>query len=133
MIYMLVLCFLLMSRRPLRSTRTDTLIPYTTLFRSIALAQPQSHGQIGIAQAFQTALQILQQTFALLAFVGKLSLVTPQAGTFGLQCRTDALVNGSFTLPQSPVLADRKSGGEGKSVSGRVDLGGGRFILIKHH
>src|SRR3546814_19674601 len=105
MIYMLVLCFLLMSRRPLRSTRTDTLIPYTTLFRSIALAQPQSHGQIGIAQAFQTALQILQQTFALLAFVGKLSLVTPQAGTFGLQCRTDALVNGSFTLPQSHVLA----------------------------
>src|SRR3546814_9382492 len=53
----------------------------------------------------QTALQILQQTFALLAFVGKLSLVTPQAGTFGLQCRTDALVNGSFTLPQSHVLA----------------------------
>src|SRR3546814_18434270 len=27
------LCFLL-SRRPLRSTRTDTLFPYTTLFRS---------------------------------------------------------------------------------------------------
>src|SRR3546814_11706277 len=27
--------FFLMSRRPPRSTRTDTLLPYTTLFRSI--------------------------------------------------------------------------------------------------
>src|SRR3546814_15238094 len=31
-----VLCFFLMIRRPPRSTRTDTLFPYTTLFRSIA-------------------------------------------------------------------------------------------------
>src|SRR3546814_5342402 len=33
-----VCCFFLMIRRPPRSTRTDTLFPYTTLFRS-ALAQ----------------------------------------------------------------------------------------------
>src|SRR3546814_12051075 len=35
-----VLCvfFLLMIRRPPRSTRTDTLFPYTTLFRSLILA-----------------------------------------------------------------------------------------------
>src|SRR3546814_5432308 len=34
---MLILCFFfLMSRRPPRSTRTDTLFPYTTLFRSLA-------------------------------------------------------------------------------------------------
>src|SRR3546814_12077219 len=31
---MLVCCFFLMIRRPPRSTRTDTLFPYTTLFRS---------------------------------------------------------------------------------------------------
>src|SRR3546814_20374223 len=29
-----MLCFFLMIRRPPRSTRTDTLFPYTTLFRS---------------------------------------------------------------------------------------------------
>src|SRR3546814_9185978 len=29
-------CFFLMIRRPPRSTRTDTLFPYTTLFRSLA-------------------------------------------------------------------------------------------------
>src|SRR3546814_19631093 len=33
---MILLCFfLLMNRRPPRSTRTDTLFPYTTLFRSV--------------------------------------------------------------------------------------------------
>src|SRR3546814_20534538 len=32
---MSVLCFFLMIRRPPRSTRTDTLFPYTTLFRSL--------------------------------------------------------------------------------------------------
>src|SRR3546814_15696302 len=30
----MVFCFFLMIRRPPRSTRTDTLFPYTTLFRS---------------------------------------------------------------------------------------------------
>src|SRR3546814_6326103 len=36
----LFLCFL-MIRRPPRSTRTDTLFPYTTLFRSLAFARAQ--------------------------------------------------------------------------------------------
>src|SRR3546814_11695426 len=37
-VYSLVVCvvfFFLMIRRPPRSTRTDTLFPYTTLFRSV--------------------------------------------------------------------------------------------------
>src|SRR3546814_20469101 len=40
---MWVLCFFLMIRRPPRSTRTDTLVPYTTLFRSLDLVR----GQVG--------------------------------------------------------------------------------------
>src|SRR3546814_13922033 len=32
---MFLICFFLMIRRPPRSTRTDTLFPYTTLFRSL--------------------------------------------------------------------------------------------------
>src|SRR3546814_11284807 len=32
---MCLVCFFLMIRRPPRSTRTDTLFPYTTLFRSV--------------------------------------------------------------------------------------------------
>src|SRR3546814_11565288 len=34
---LIVLVFFLMIRRPPRSTRTDTLFPYTTLFRSLSL------------------------------------------------------------------------------------------------
>src|SRR3546814_19386037 len=37
MICMFCLIFVLMIRRPPRSTRTDTLFPYTTLFRSLFL------------------------------------------------------------------------------------------------
>src|SRR3546814_14504705 len=33
-----LLCFFLMIRRPPRSTRTDTLFPYTTLFRSLVIS-----------------------------------------------------------------------------------------------
>src|SRR3546814_6342083 len=40
-----MLCFFLMIRRPPRSTRTDTLFPYTTLFRSLAaLVVPLTFG-----------------------------------------------------------------------------------------
>src|SRR3546814_14351253 len=48
MYYLVFLCFL-MIRRPPRSTRTDTLFPYTTLFRSwrggVALQPAQRLGQ----------------------------------------------------------------------------------------
>src|SRR3546814_11773450 len=37
-LFCLFVFFFLMIRRPPRSTRTDTLFPYTTLFRSIAIA-----------------------------------------------------------------------------------------------
>src|SRR3546814_5776346 len=37
--------FFLMIRRPPRSTRTDTLVPYTTLFRSARLLCPEQSGR----------------------------------------------------------------------------------------
>src|SRR3546814_13993350 len=51
--------FLLMLRRPPRSTRTDTLFPYTTLFRSRAarLARDARLGP-GAAQALLPAVQL---------------------------------------------------------------------------
>src|SRR3546814_6607588 len=53
--YLAVSCFFcLMIRRPPRSTRTDTLFPYTTLFRS------------GDQRAFQPRDAVLQQQPALL-------------------------------------------------------------------
>src|SRR3546814_11361987 len=47
--------FFLMIRRPPRSTRTDTLFPYTTLFRSVGLADDEgfeSQLQCGVGRAF---------------------------------------------------------------------------------
>src|SRR3546814_14227424 len=48
--FCLVVVFFLMIRRPPRSTRTDTLFPYTTLFRSRCPARTESGGAIS-AQA----------------------------------------------------------------------------------
>src|SRR3546814_16485546 len=42
-----LLFFFLMIRRPPRSTRTDTLFPYTTLFRSPALALEHGAALVG--------------------------------------------------------------------------------------
>src|SRR3546814_8285243 len=42
--------FLLMIRRPPRSTRTDTLFPYTTLFRSLDVAAQGAHRRPVVAQ-----------------------------------------------------------------------------------
>src|SRR3546814_3800725 len=38
-----------MIRRPPRSTRTDTLFPYTTLFRSVSVCSPSSSARCGRA------------------------------------------------------------------------------------
>src|SRR3546814_5397739 len=42
--------FFLMIRRPPRSTRTDTLFPYTTLFRSLGRAAGPGHREVGLTR-----------------------------------------------------------------------------------
>src|SRR3546814_10089963 len=39
-----------MIRRPPRSTRTDTLFPYTTLFRSFDQCTPETHGDFRLVE-----------------------------------------------------------------------------------
>src|SRR3546814_11642121 len=58
------ICFFLMIRRPPRSTRTDTLFPYTTLFRSIGgnnvtMTQVQLAAMMGIGRSY--ASRVLQR------------------------------------------------------------------------
>src|SRR3546814_11189104 len=53
--YCLLLFFFLMILRPPRSTRTDTLFPYTTLFRS--RPQHPGHGRTPPSRAFPAAVQ----------------------------------------------------------------------------
>src|SRR3546814_3664411 len=53
-----VFLFFLMIRRPPRSTRTDTLFPYTTLFRSDPLTIPSDRGRL-VAQERIEACQLV--------------------------------------------------------------------------
>src|SRR3546814_20480252 len=46
-----MMCFFLMIRRPPRSTRTDTLFPYTTLFRSGHCPRSAAETHARIAQS----------------------------------------------------------------------------------
>src|SRR3546814_17625476 len=135
-----------MLRRPPISTRTDTLLPYTTLFRSIGLRQ--------------TRLQALRQLAAggrsLVVCTGKLAryrpvlqkVVKPLArpapadghgflgNAIGLKRRLGS-ARGSVTSWARPAavnpsgVEDRKSVGVGKSVSVRVDLGSRGLIQKK--
>src|SRR3546814_14953272 len=52
-----------MIRRPSRSTRTDTLFPYTTLFRSIGLAGFRLHGPINRADHFDELCSFLGASY----------------------------------------------------------------------
>src|SRR3546814_2874418 len=77
--------FFLMRRRPPRSTRTDTLFPYTTLFRSVVVDDAilvvenvqrvmEDDPEIGVVEATRTAMgqitgPIVATTFVLLAVV----------------------------------------------------------------
>src|SRR3546814_21118181 len=53
--------FFLMIRRPPRSTRTDTLFPYTTLFRSLVLCVINNGWAISVPRSAQTGAETLAQ------------------------------------------------------------------------
>src|SRR3546814_18025456 len=122
-----------MIRRPPRSTRTDTLFPYTTLFRSrigVAEQQPDHPGAGADAllggpdPAFEAGLVGLR-----VADRPPVEVDAPRPHpryrcrfppARHVRCRDPALEPG-----------DRKSVGWGKSVAVRGDLGGRRIIKKK--
>src|SRR3546814_16901289 len=136
-----------MIRRPPRSTRTDTLFPYTTLFRSRRLAQ--SDVDVGVPDALAGYSFSPAQTSAT-NFSPKVSLdVRPLRDVLlyasfqqGYKSGTYNIIN-IFAQPEyvkpeevtayelglkSEWLKDRKDVVEGKSVSVRVDIGGRRNL-----
>src|SRR3546814_19186171 len=124
-----------MIRRQPRSTRTDTLFPYTTLFRSVAPKTPYPQSKA--------------DTEALLAAQhGEIPIVILRpAGVYDERCRAAFLAQQianiyerqfvSYVYPGDPAAGqpylhiDRKSVVSGKSVSVRVDLGGRRLFKKK--
>src|SRR3546814_12820124 len=70
--------FFLMIRRPPRSTRTDTLFPYTTLFRS-ARFSADSGGSKRIASAASTEVETVTMAAPAATAPASVSTVTPSA------------------------------------------------------
>src|SRR3546814_18269024 len=112
-----------MIRRPPRSTRTDTLFPYTTLFRTVLphrfrCRYPQRPGCSGYTGCRQKGYFRTRQR----------NLRTGRSGT---RRQVVAQLDAGRLLLHFVPGRDRKSVVEGKSVSVRVDLGGGRIFKKK--
>src|SRR3546814_13616002 len=113
-----------MIRRPPRSTRTDTLLPYTTLFRSARPIGIRSHDVEPIAarrcdRARGRDTSVTERYFSGGQDFGNFEFLGPrrahQRGELGLHV----------------AFQDRKSVVSGKSVSVRVDLGVRRLMKKK--
>src|SRR3546814_13863988 len=118
------------------STRTDTLFPYTALFRSVAAA---GFAFVGAKLALRSlANRRMRRVNDELPFVLDLMTMLLESGVSLDQCfRTlagpegsaDPCVRQTMKLlvdelqPAIPSPADRKSGGKGKSVHIRVEYG----------
>src|SRR3546814_17643748 len=115
-----------MIQRPPRSTRTDTLVPYTTLCRS-AFERWQ---QVRVDCRWTAALNCLgpcrrrESTRTRHRICLGRSPSSSRAVHPGQQGASAAQAHGGRTTPGK----DRKSVVEGKSVSVRVESGGRRFI-----
>src|SRR3546814_12646013 len=139
-----VLVFFLMIRRPPRSTRTDTLFPYTTLFRSqvagappriVVAPHPAEHTGPGTGQRLvQPGGAVDQQ--------GGTGIGGEVAGVLGQardqQQRRCVVVDSQQHQRgvgragrRRPGQGDRKSVVWGPSVSVSVEFGGGRRITKK--
>src|SRR3546814_10091259 len=76
-----VLVFFVMIRRPPRSTRTDTLFPYTTLFRSIEPKVGTDGGMIRVVSAAVIAPMTKNSTIAA-TIVASVYAIALAAGAF---------------------------------------------------
>src|SRR3546814_18468497 len=118
-----------MIRTPPRSTRTDTLFPYTTLFRSPGLRrQRREPGKAHHPRLPANAVRFADERVAVRSSLREARQSQRQ--------RAGASAQG-FRSPARPAVdagaghLDRKSVVWGKSVSVRVDIGGRRLIKKK--
>src|SRR3546814_18423076 len=120
-----------MIRRPPRSTRTDTLFPYTTLFRSTSPHRDQREfiNTAGLTRCWGRYFQFTDRLGEQVARTRENSGAFDKTTHSGGQLRAaDARGNRS----KEKAKRDRKSDVKGTSVSERVDLGGRRRITIKN-
>src|SRR3546814_16718538 len=129
---MFIFFFFLMIRRPPRSTRTDTLFPYTTLFRSQLLTALETIHGVGPEVVDRIAVGMLDEAPEGPQQVAE-SLVDHPAAHQRRRRRAAAtgLPTLAVTRGVEAGLQDRKRTGVGKSVQDRVDMGGRRIIKTK--
>src|SRR3546814_13156368 len=129
--------FFVMIRRPPRSTRTDTLSPYTTLFRSHRhLVADARHRLEELDRVLHRHVQNVGDGLALERHLQRLAVVALAvahvAGDVDIRQEAHLDLQHAVALTGlAPPALDRKSVVEGKSVSVRVDLGGRRIIQKK--
>src|SRR3546814_14618453 len=131
MLYMFIFFFFfLMIRRPPRSTRTDTLFPYTTLFRSHAAARLHRPRAVVRARAAADgrAFRCPRRDHPR----PPQRAASAPLGAHRQDRRLRHPLDSRGGLPVVEDRRDRKSVVWGKSVSVRVDLGGRRLIKKKN-
>src|SRR3546814_13822627 len=120
-----------MIRRPPISTRTDTLFPYTTLFRSIDLHGIREDRISEVVHPGRPGNVIFLAHLNAVEFDIIHDLTTAGRRRISKQKLVDCSVH--LHVAFSKHLQDRKSVVKGKSVSVRVDLGGSRLIKKQTH
>src|SRR3546814_17813031 len=116
--------FFLMIRRPPRSTRTDTLFPYTTLFRSEVLF----HDRRGVDENLPTCLQVVVQPARqrLQALLDEIVIVRV-AGIDGNRRAVAALEEREWVLRRPVVLPQHDDGPrfrpQGPGIGAAIPLG----------
>src|SRR3546814_11133577 len=119
-----------MIRRPPRSTRTDTLFPYTTLFRS---QRKQDSNSVTRAAFSREAADFRRQ-----AMIDATAACLAEKGVAGTSVRSICMRAGVSSgllrhyFDGVGALIDWKSVVLGKSVSSRLNLGGRRIIKNKN-
>src|SRR3546814_20066451 len=137
-----VYLFFLMIRRPPRSTRTDTLFPYTTLVRSddveerVEMADRAECGRQPVDRIEGARQQGERRDDEIGDRGGMVELLRPDRGQHPEE-RQEQRPEEAEPQDRTPMVrrhvdaGDRKSVVKGKSVEGRVDVGGDRSSTKK--
>src|SRR3546814_20258414 len=116
-----------MIRRPPRSTRTDTLLPYTTLFQDVQQVIAADRQRVAVARHHPDVERRVGQLHA-----GRESRRAAVDGVKAVGRQVVGKARGAADAGDEHRLSgDRKSLVEEKSVSVSVDLGGRRIIKKK--
>src|SRR3546814_14818737 len=126
---MSVFFFFLMIRRPPRSTRTDTLFPYTTLFRSLPERSPRTAETRAATPARSRSAHRRRRPWRGARTARCRRAALPNRWRAGTSAGTRDSRRTAATVPDGP--RERKRVGEGKSGLVRVDCGGRLTIKKK--